>query len=116
MTNIGVNFPVQAMQIEASIWTAPWASPGGQAPNWGQGPFRAYFQGFDIDGCIAQNNTIPTTACSGFASKFWWNRKNFWKLNPNQIKAYLDVRKKYLVYDYCIHRPGPKAPECKKKR
>jgi xyloglucan:xyloglucosyl transferase len=34
--NIGVGYPIQAMQIEASIWTATWA---GQ-PNWSQAPFH----------------------------------------------------------------------------
>ncbi|KAF5446313.1 hypothetical protein F2P56_031949 [Juglans regia] len=109
MENIGVKFPVQAMQIEATMWTAPWASPHGKPPNWGQGPFRAYYQGFNIDGCVAENNTIATPC---FGSNSWWNGKNYWKLNPKQLQEYLGVRKKYLVYDYCIHRHGSKPPEC----
>ncbi|KAG7948940.1 hypothetical protein I3843_13G034700 [Carya illinoinensis] len=106
--NIGVKFPVQAMQIEATIWTAAWASPSGKTPSWDEGPFRAYFQGLNIDGCVAQNNTIATPC---FGSNFWWNGNNYWKLDPNQLKAYLDVRSKYLDYDYCTDGPDHN-PEC----
>ncbi|GMY36287.1 xyloglucan endotransglucosylase/hydrolase protein 2-like [Fagus crenata] len=102
--NIGVSYPVQAMQIEASIWTAPWAGE----PNWSQAPFQAHYQGFGIDGCPAQLNTIGSECSS---STFEWNGEKYWKLDPQQQMAYEDVRNKHMIYDYCT--VGPKAPpEC----
>ncbi|KAK7842850.1 xyloglucan endotransglucosylase/hydrolase 1, partial [Quercus suber] len=50
--NIGVGYPVQAMQIEATIWSGSWAGE----PTWSPAPFQAHYQRFDIDCCSAQNN------------------------------------------------------------
>ncbi len=102
--NIGVSYPVQAMQIEASIWNATWAGE----PNWSQAPFQAHYQGFGIDGCPAQLNTIGSECSS---PTFEWNMEKYWKLDPQQQMAYEDVRNKHMMYDYCTI--GPKAPpEC----
>ncbi|KAA8550615.1 hypothetical protein F0562_002299 [Nyssa sinensis] len=45
-TNIGVSYPSQPMQIEASLWDGDsWATDGGQTKtNWSHAPFKAHFQ------------------------------------------------------------------------
>ena len=102
---IGVGYPAQSMQIEATIWNGSWAGE----PNWSQAPFQAYYQGFGIDGCLAQNHTIGFSECS--SPTFSWNGVKYWKLDSQQQSAYEDVRNKYLVYDYCLAGSKP-PPEC----
>ena len=102
--NIGVGYPVQAMQIEATIWSGSWAGE----PNWSQAPFQAHYQRFEIDGCSAQNNTIASSECN--SPTFSWNGKKYWNLDSQQQRAYGNVRQKYLVYDYCSVSKPP--PEC----
>jgi xyloglucan:xyloglucosyl transferase len=65
-TNIGVDYPVQAMQIEATIWNGTWA---GQ-PDWSEAHFQAHYEGFDIDVCPAHKNTIGSEC---FSPTFSWN-------------------------------------------
>ncbi|KAL4649976.1 hypothetical protein ACB092_01G052600 [Castanea dentata] len=67
---IGVGYPAQSMQIEATIWNGSWAGE----PNWSQAPFQAHYQGFGIDGCLAQNHTIGFSDCS--SPTFSWNGVN----------------------------------------
>ncbi|MCL7029587.1 hypothetical protein MKW94_023739 [Papaver nudicaule] len=107
--SIGVNYPTKPMHIEASLWNGDsWATDGGQTKiDWSQAPFNAYFQAFNIDGCAQSENC--------YSSKFWWNNKNkYWRLNSQQQKAYQNVKKKYMTYDYCSDLPRfPKLPkEC----
>ncbi|KAL4649975.1 hypothetical protein ACB092_01G052500 [Castanea dentata] len=104
--NIGVDYPVQAMQIEATIWSGSWAGE----PNWSQAPFQAHYQRFDIDGCSAQNSTIASSEC--YSPTFSWNGEKYWNLDSQQQRAYENVRKKYLVYDYCSVGSEP-PPECR---
>ena len=93
-TNIGVDYLVQAMQIEVTIWN--------------ETPFQAHYEGFDIDDCLAHKNTIGFEC---FSPTFSWNGVKYWKFDPQQQRAYEDVRNKHLVYDYCS--VGPKPPlEC----
>ncbi|KAF7119446.1 hypothetical protein RHSIM_Rhsim13G0046700 [Rhododendron simsii] len=111
--NIGVSYPTQPMQIEASLWDGDsWATDGGQTKtNWSQAPFKAHFQGFNIDGCPSSSTT---TQGQCYSSNFWWNQEKYWKLDSNQQKAYENVRNNYMTYDYCSDRPRyPKPPaEC----
>uniref|UniRef100_A0A5B7BEF6 Xyloglucan endotransglucosylase/hydrolase n=1 Tax=Davidia involucrata TaxID=16924 RepID=A0A5B7BEF6_DAVIN len=111
-TNIGVSYPSQPMQIEASLWDGDsWATDGGQTKtNWSHAPFKAHFQGFDIDGCPFQDSNIQDC----HSSKYWWNSKNYWKLDSTQQETYEAVRKKYMNYDYCSDRNRYPVPplEC----
>lgn len=103
-TNIGVNYPSQPMQIEASLWNGDsWATDGGQTKtNWSHAPFKAHFQGFNVGGCPLDQNSINIHRC--YSSNYWWNDRKFWKLDKNQQKAYQQVRQKYMNYDYCSDR------------
>ncbi|CAI9768687.1 unnamed protein product [Fraxinus pennsylvanica] len=113
-TNIGVNYPSQPMQIEASLWNGDsWATDGGRTKiNWSHAPFKAHFQGFNVDGCPLDQNSINIQQC--YSSNYWWNDKKFWKLDKNQQKAYQQVRQKYMNYDYCSDRSRHPniPPEC----
>ncbi|KAK7293129.1 hypothetical protein RJT34_15990 [Clitoria ternatea] len=106
-SNMGVSFPSKQMHITASIWNGePWAS-NGKNINWRQAPFSAQFQHFNIHGCQTQNSNKE--AC--YSSHLWWNDQKHWALNPQQQRAYQDVRKKHLLYDYCSDR-GHLHKEC----
>ncbi|CAL0302781.1 unnamed protein product [Lupinus luteus] len=110
-SNIGVNYPSQQMHITCSIWNGePWAS-NVKRINWRQAPFMAQFQGFNIHGCQYYNK--PNKAAC-YSPHLWWNHNRFWELNLQQQRAYEDVRKKYLFYDYCSDR-GMLHKECKIK-
>ncbi|KAF9688400.1 hypothetical protein SADUNF_Sadunf02G0193400 [Salix dunnii] len=111
-TNIGVSYPSQPMQIEASLWDGDsWATDGGQTKtNWSHAPFQTYFQGFDINGCSDQDSNIQPC----YSTNYWWNTRKYWTLNSTQQRAYENVRKMYLIYDYCSDRPRypTPPPEC----
>ncbi|KAK2990058.1 hypothetical protein RJ640_025421 [Escallonia rubra] len=115
-TSIGVNYPTQPMQIEVSLWDGDsWATDGGKTKtDWSHAPFKAYFQGFNIDGCPSDTQNHSSTEQCYSSSDYWWNRNKFWKLDSNQQRAYRDVRNKYMNYDYCSDRPRfPNPPlEC----
>lgn len=72
-----------------------------------QGPFQAHYQGFGIDAFSTQITNAPECA----SSNFWWNKDKYWKLDPHQQRAYENVRKKYMIYDYCS-LDTLKFPEC----
>ncbi|KAF8388438.1 hypothetical protein HHK36_027108 [Tetracentron sinense] len=107
---IGVSYPSQPMQVVVSLWNGDsWATDGGKTKiNWIQAPFKAYFQGFKIDGCP------HTEPCD--SSTLWWNGEEYWTLSSNEQRVYKDVISKYITYDYCADRnkyPIP-PPECPK--
>ncbi|XP_059315611.1 xyloglucan endotransglucosylase/hydrolase protein 2-like [Lycium ferocissimum] len=107
----GVGYPSQPMQSEATIWNGEtWATDNGSAKiNWSNSPFTAQFQGFNIEGCTSSNGI----KCN--STKFWWNSKQFWKLNHSQEKSYKDIRSKHMVYDYCKDTNRfQTTPECSK--
>ncbi|KAI4351175.1 hypothetical protein L6164_005555 [Bauhinia variegata] len=107
-TSIGGSFPTQPAKVMATIWSSPnWPSPGKQ-PNWADAPFIADYQGFSIDGCVTQSTTSDPQC---YSSNYWWNQEKYWQLDTIQQQKLLDVRKKYLIYDYCTRIP--KSPECK---
>ncbi|XP_011024647.1 PREDICTED: xyloglucan endotransglucosylase/hydrolase protein 2-like [Populus euphratica] len=112
-TNIGVSYPSQPMQIEASLWNGDsWATDGGQTKtNWSHAPFQAHFQGFDINGC-SDHQEPNVEPC--YSTSYWWNTQKYWTLDSAHQRAYENVRKKYLTYDYCSDRPRypTPPPEC----
>ncbi|XP_077237847.1 xyloglucan endotransglucosylase/hydrolase protein 2-like isoform X2 [Tasmannia lanceolata] len=111
-TEMGVDYPSQPMQIIGSLWDGEdWATDGGKTKtNWTHAPFKAYFQGFDVQGCPSDNsNTEPC-----LSSNLWWNTAEYSILNTSQIEAYENVKHKYMTYDYCSDQqryPKP-PPEC----
>ncbi|KAJ4955149.1 hypothetical protein NE237_011932 [Protea cynaroides] len=111
-TNIGVNYPSQPMQVVTSLWNGEnWATDGGETKiDWSQAPFKVQFQGFNIDGCTSQNSN--TRLC--YSSSYWWNSEKYGALDSIQERAYEDVKRKYMTYDYCsdtTRHPTP-PPEC----
>ncbi|CAI9300818.1 unnamed protein product [Lactuca saligna] len=99
----GVEYPNNTMQVKVSLWDgSSWATDGGKTKaNWTNGPIEAHFQDFKIDGCLSPVNN-PNKDC--FAQNYWWNTKTYWQLDTKQQKAYDEVRKKYMNYDYCTDK------------
>ena len=116
-TRIGVNYPSQAMSIVGSLWSdTTWASHG-QPINWTEAPFVAYFQGFNINGCL-ENININTdhSECNSIKSThYWWNGPRYMALDHTQTLIYENVRRKHLTYSYCDDR-GYLHPECQMKK
>ena len=96
----GIAFPNVPMQIEASIWNADWAGP----VDWSKVPFIAHYTDFDFYGCQAHNGLCDS-------SKFFWNRPQYWELNPHDKNLMTIYRKKYMSYNYCS-KPSTAKPEC----
>jgi len=101
----GIPFPDQfPMHTEATIWTADWA---GGPVKWKNGPFKAQYEGFEINGC-------PSS--SGFegcrSPSLPWNQVH--ELKDVQIEAYTEARKNYVIYDYCSdpNRKPANPKEC----
>nr|XP_004510291.3 xyloglucan endotransglucosylase/hydrolase protein 2-like [Cicer arietinum] len=113
-TNIGASYPSNAMQIQVSLWNGEdWATEGGKAKiNWNYAPFKAYFQGFDVSGCPSLNPNLVDPKC--FNGNFWWNNQNYWQLNPQEEKQLENIKKNYVIYDYCTDRKRYPTPpiEC----
>ncbi|OMO98401.1 Glycoside hydrolase, family 16 [Corchorus olitorius] len=108
-SNIGIDYPSQPMEVQGTIWKGDWAAHG-KPVDWDSAPFKANYQGFGIDGCQALSPNDEKCQSPDLA----WNGEKFWDLDPNQRKAYEDVRSKYLKYDYCSDRARYPTvlPEC----
>ncbi|KAL3850411.1 hypothetical protein ACJIZ3_012293 [Penstemon smallii] len=115
-TNIGVSYPTQAMNIEASLWNGEsWATDGGRTKiDWTNAPFVAQFQGFNVDACPLQPQISNNNINCYSPSDYWWNQRKFWKLDHHQQKLYEQARAKYMNYDYCTDRSTHPLlpPEC----
>ncbi|KAL6324162.1 hypothetical protein AAG906_006433 [Vitis piasezkii] len=101
-TRLGVGYPTQGMMIEGLYGMEK------------EGPFKAIYEGFKIEGCPSEGPII-SQECE--TSKYWWNGEKFRQLDPVQQRAYENVRRKYVNYDYCNDRwRYPEAPlECQEK-
>ncbi|KAM4107670.1 hypothetical protein ACJW30_04G162100 [Castanea mollissima] len=111
---LGVSYPSKPMRVIGSLWNPEsWASNGIKT-DWSQAPFKAKFQDFNIHGCTLQ--TRGNKNCH--SSKLWWNGKKYQSLNVREQRAYQNVRRKYITYDYCSDRSRhPKTPpECRRKK
>ncbi|VFQ95918.1 unnamed protein product [Cuscuta campestris] len=117
----GVGYPAShPMQIECSLWNGEsWATDGGRSKiDWSRAPFRAEFQGFAVDGCVAdpgsssKSNSSSIRHCS--SPDYWWNQNRFWTLNETEQIRYTKVRQTYMTYDYCadLSRFPTPPPEC----
>uniref|UniRef100_A0A0D3A989 Xyloglucan endo-transglycosylase C-terminal domain-containing protein n=1 Tax=Brassica oleracea var. oleracea TaxID=109376 RepID=A0A0D3A989_BRAOL len=73
--------------------------------------YTAKFQASKIDGCATEFMSIDKF----FGLEYWWNRKENWELSSKERKLYMNARKVYLDYDYCLDRKRyPKVPqECR---
>ena len=100
------------MQIQATLWDGDsWATDGGQTKtNWSYAPFKANFQGFDINGCQVQSSNIQHCA----SDRYRWNSQRFWQLDPVREREYENVKQKFMTYDYCSDRKRYPTPplEC----
>ncbi|KAJ9681820.1 hypothetical protein PVL29_017950 [Vitis rotundifolia] len=113
-TRLGVGYPTQGMMIEGTLWNGEgWAS-NGKPINWREGPFKAIYEGFKIEGCPSEGPII-SKECD--TSKYWWNGEEYRQLDSVQQRAYENVRRKYVNYDYCSDRwRYPVAPlECQEQ-
>lgn len=89
---------VAANASTGTLWNGEsWATDGGQTKtNWSYAPFKANFQGFDIDGCSVQGSDIQPC----FSTDHWWNGEKYWNLDlPN--KRHMRMCKGIIIYDYC---------------
>nr|GMD26994.1 xyloglucan endotransglucosylase/hydrolase protein 2-like [Ipomoea batatas]GME21048.1 xyloglucan endotransglucosylase/hydrolase protein 2-like [Ipomoea batatas] len=112
---IGVGYPLfHALQIKGSLWNAEsWATDGGKAKiNWSQAPFKAEFQGFNVDGCTVNPNSNNLHDC--YSRAYWWNQPKFWSLNRREQMVYQKVKRSFMHYDYCADLPRfpTLPPEC----
>ncbi|KAF8365200.1 hypothetical protein HHK36_032792 [Tetracentron sinense] len=88
-TMIGVSYPSQPMQVEASLWDGI----VGQLMEAKQrligltAPFKAHFQGFNIDGCPYNLHSKPCDS-----SIFWWNKEKYWSLSSTEQRVYEAMR------------------------
>ena len=73
--------------------------------------YTAKFQASKIDGCATEFMSMDKC----FGLEYWWNRKENWELSSKERKMYMNARKVYLDYDYCLDRKRyPKVPqECR---
>ncbi|KAM7271174.1 hypothetical protein ACFE04_030388 [Oxalis oulophora] len=110
----GVQYPKKPMKVIASLWNGEsWATDGGKEKiNWNYSPFVASFQGFNVDACVAYDDSSAERCRSD--TGYYWNAEKLWKLHKKQRQAYEEVRGKYLNYGYCSDKnryPTP-PPEC----
>lgn len=109
---MGVSYVTHPMQIVVSLWDGQdWATDGGKTKtDWSYAPFKAQFQGFDINGCSSDSSNIKKCYSLGY----WWNSKQYWTLDPISQHEYEKVKKNYMYYDYCADtdRHPKQPPEC----
>ncbi|MFS7954060.1 putative xyloglucan:xyloglucosyl transferase [Helianthus anomalus] len=105
----GVGYPNSTMQVVVSLWDGSnWATEGGQVKaDYTHGPFEAYFQDFNINGCHS-SPSMPNIKC--LSQDYRWNSKTYWTLKPNQQKAYELIKEKRMTYDYCTDGIGMMRP------
>lgn len=90
---MGGRYPSKGMIILGSIWNGEaWASEGKKV-DWSQAPFQANYKSFNILGCPFGKQ------CD--SESFLWNRRERWQLNPEQQKAYENVKRNHIFYNYC---------------
>ncbi|KAH6804518.1 hypothetical protein C2S51_032765, partial [Perilla frutescens var. frutescens] len=97
----GIDYPLKAMHVEASIWNADWAG----VVDWSQAPFIAHYQDFGFKACEAAQGDECASA------KHYWNKHNYWKLGAVQQRKMEHYRRLFMTYDYCSN-PSTSKPEC----
>ncbi|WKA09100.1 hypothetical protein VitviT2T_026778 [Vitis vinifera] len=102
----GAPYPkTQAMGVQGSVWNADdWATQGGRVKtNWSHAPFVSTFRGFEIDACELSPETddIASSKC-GRVGEFWWDKPRMSGLNRHKSHQLKWVRRRHLVYDYCM--------------
>lgn len=98
------------MGVRASVWNADdWATQGGRVKtNWTHAPFVTTFRSFQIDACelstdvVSGSGSVDIEAKCGDSGQFWWDKPAFSGLDRHRSRQLRWVRKKHLVYDYCL--------------
>uniref|UniRef100_A0A3Q7H1P8 Xyloglucan endotransglucosylase/hydrolase n=1 Tax=Solanum lycopersicum TaxID=4081 RepID=A0A3Q7H1P8_SOLLC len=102
-TNRGINYPTKSLWSEASLWISDAVGWAGSV-EWGYAPFIVSFQDFNISGCPAGSDCLPSTDFSP------WTRH---KLASRSLNLMRNFRKKYMTYDYCSSEENKnRYPEC----
>ncbi|KAM0853264.1 hypothetical protein ACQ4PT_051189 [Festuca glaucescens] len=75
------------------------ATDGGKTKiDWNRAPFTAGFHGFSIHAC-GSNSSTPCNSPDR-----WWNANKYRSLTAEQRAAYQNVKKTYMIYDYCADK------------
>ncbi|KAH7352277.1 hypothetical protein KP509_19G038000 [Ceratopteris richardii] len=90
------------MTLYSSIWNGDdWATRGGlDKINWAFAPFTASYSNFNLDAC-PWNQPSAAPACVSNSRLFWWDQPRRWTLSASERRDYTNIRKRYIVYDYC---------------
>ncbi|GLT80387.1 hypothetical protein SLA2020_518290 [Shorea laevis] len=110
MESHGVLFPNrQPMGIHSSLWDADdWATRGGLVKtDWSKAPFIASFRNFSAKGCLWTPGSAPSCGSGSYPQ--------IRELDSVSLKRLTWVRKKYMIYNYCIDKkrfPHGLPPEC----
>ncbi|KAH6555582.1 hypothetical protein KP509_1Z243000 [Ceratopteris richardii] len=93
---------LKAMTLYSSIWNGDdWATRGGlDKINWAFAPFTASYSNFNLDAC-PWNQPSAAPACVSNSRLFWWDQPRRWTLSASERRDYTNIRKRYIVYDYC---------------
>ncbi|XP_072965593.1 probable xyloglucan endotransglucosylase/hydrolase protein 26 [Typha angustifolia] len=101
--SIGIPYPTsQPMKAYSSLWNADdWATQGGRVKtDWTKAPFIARYRQFKQDVCIWKG-PISVTQCAVKAPPYWYNAPWHESLNWAQVGKMMNIRNKYMIYDYC---------------
>ncbi|TMW80884.1 hypothetical protein EJD97_014043 [Solanum chilense] len=102
-TNYGVNFPTHKMHIEATIWNdTNWVGE----VDWSQGPFKAYYRNFTINGCQYQESNPQEC----YNNNYYWN--TITSLSPNEVQEFETVKAEQMIFSYCMRNNSRNFPEC----
>ncbi|KAA0062624.1 putative xyloglucan endotransglucosylase/hydrolase protein 26 [Cucumis melo var. makuwa] len=108
----------KGMRFYTSLWNADdWATQGGRVKtNWNNAPFTATIRQFRPRACHWIGE-LSNTQCATKSSQNWWTSPDHSQLTVRQLAKLGQVRKKYMIYDYCRDparkRPnGRMPPEC----
>ncbi|KAK6775563.1 hypothetical protein RDI58_026564 [Solanum bulbocastanum] len=102
-TNYGVNYPTNKMRIEATIWNdTNWVGD----VDWSQGPFKAYYRDFSINGCQYQESNPQEC----YNDNYYWN--TITNLSPDEVQKYEDVKAEQMTFSYCMRDNSINFPEC----
>ncbi|KAH8941300.1 hypothetical protein BDL97_14G030800 [Sphagnum fallax] len=86
--NLGVPYlNSQAMAVYTSLWDgSQWATEGGRVKiDWQYAPFIATYEGFNVDGCVVQNNN-NLAGCAVASSNKWAQAPALTWHQTNQLK------------------------------
>lgn len=99
----------QGMGVHGSVWNADdWATQGGRVKtDWGHAPFVSSFRAFAIDACDFNSSSSSASAPAAAATALGecgWEKAAAGGGGLSRHKAHQLrwVRRRHLVYDYCL--------------